>query len=146
MEEVMTKERLESYRSNKMEILELDYVLENRWRSDTMIGNDVIFDYSKGYPMPQSVTGFDYEKYSRLQERDLRRKKKLEAECKEIEDFVSGITDSVTRRIFRIYYIDGRKNVTQRDVAKKIHLDRSSISKKVDAYLKVSHNSHDSHL
>lgn len=146
MEEVMTKERLESYRSNKMEILELDYVLGNRWRSDTMIGNDVIFDYSKGYPMPQSVTGFDYEKYSRLQERDLIRKKKLEAECKEIEDFVSGITDSVTRRIFRIYYIDGRKNVTQRDVAKKIHLDRSSISKKVDAYLKVSHNSHDSHL
>ncbi|RGY83198.1 hypothetical protein [Dorea sp. AM58-8] len=146
MEEVMTKERLESYRSNKMEILELDYVLENRWRSDTMIGNDVIFDYSKGYPMPQSVTGFDYEKYSRLQDRDLRRKNKLEAECKEIEDFVSGITDSVTRRIFRIYYIDGRKNVTQRDVAKKIHLDRSSISKKVDAYLKVSHNSHDSHL
>ena len=108
MEEVMTKERLESYRSNKMEILELDYVLENRWQSDTMIGNDVIFDYSKGYPMPQSVTGFDYEKYSRLQERDLRRKKKLESECKEIEDFVSGITDSVTRRIFRIYYIDGR--------------------------------------
>ena len=146
MEEVMTKERLESYRSNKMEILELDYVLENRWRSDTMIGNDVIFDYSKGYPMPQSVTGFDYEKYSRLQDRDLRRKNKLEAECKEIENFVSGITDSVTRRIFRIYYIDGRKNVTQRDVAKKIHLDRSSISKKVDAYLKVSHNSHDSHL
>lgn len=146
MEEVMTKERLESYRSNKMEILELDYVLGNRWRSDTMIGNDVIFDYSKGYPMPQSVTGFDYEKYSRLQNRDLRRKNKLEAECKEIEDFVSGITDSVTRRIFRIYYIDGRKNVTQRDVAKKIHLDRSSISKKVDAYLKVSHNSHDSHL
>ena len=146
MEEVMTKERLESYRSNKMEILELDYVLGNRWRSDTMIGNDVIFDYSKGYPMPQSVTGFDYEKYSRLQDRDLRRKNKLEAECKEIENFVSGITDSVTRRIFRIYYIDGRKNVTQRDVAKKIHLDRSSISKKVDAYLKVSHNSHDSHL
>lgn len=146
MEEVMTKERLESYRSNKMEILELDYVLGNRWRSDTMIGNDVILDYSKGYPMPQSVTGFDYEKYSRLQDRDLRRKNKLEAECKEIEDFVSGITDSVTRRIFRIYYIDGRKNVTQRDVAKKIHLDRSSISKKVDAYLKVSHNSHDSHL
>lgn len=146
MKEVMTKERLESYRSNKMEILELDYVLENRWRSDTMIGNDVIFDYSKGYPMPQSVTGFDQKKYERLQERDLMRKKRLEKECKEIEDFVSGITDSTTRRIFRIYYIDGRKNVTQRDVAKKIHLDRSSISKKVDAYLKVSHNSHDSHL
>ena len=146
MEEVMTKERLESYRSNKMEILELDYVLENRWRSDTMIGNDVIFDYSKGYPMPQSVTGFDYEKYSRLQERDLRRKKKLEAECKEIEDFVSGITDSVTRRIFRIYYIDGRKNVTQRDVAKKIHLDRSRVSRKIDDLLKNAQKAQNAHL
>lgn len=81
MEEVMTKERLESYRSNKMEILELDYVLENRWRSDTMIGNDVIFDYSKGYPMPQSVTGFDYEKYSRRRKEtsDVRRSWKQSA-------------------------------------------------------------------
>ncbi|MDO4474828.1 MAG: hypothetical protein Q4B75_09290 [Eubacteriales bacterium] len=115
--EKMTKERLESYRSNKMEILELDYILENRWKSDTMIGNDVIFDYSKGYPMSQSVTGFDYKRYERLQDRDLRRKKNLELECKEIDDFVDGIQDSLTRRIFRIYFIDGRKSVTQREVA-----------------------------
>lgn len=142
----MTRERLAAYRSNKAEILELDYTLNNRWKSDTMIGNDVIFDYSKGYPMPQSVTGFDQEKYERLQNRDLRRMRKLEVECKEIEDFVEGIKDSVTRRIFRIYFIDGRKTVTQREVAKRVHIDRSSVSKKVDAYLKVSHNSHDSHL
>lgn len=100
----------------------------------------------KGYPMPQSVTGFDYEKYSRLQDRDLRRKNKLEAECKEIEDFVSGITDSVTRRIFRIYYIDGRKNVTQRDVAKKIHLDRSRVSRKIDDFLKNAQKAQNAHL
>lgn len=142
----MTRERLAAYRSNKAEILELDYTLNNRWKSDTMIGNDVIFDYSKGYPMPQSVTGFGQEKYERLQNRDLRRMKKLEGECKEIEDFVESIKDSVTRRIFRIYFIDGRKTVTQREVAKRVHIDRSSVSKKIDAYLKVSHNSHDSHL
>lgn len=142
----MTRERLAAYRSNKAEILELDYTLNNRWKSDTMIGNDVIFDYSKGYPMPQSVTGFDQEKYERLQNRDLRRMRKLEVECKEIEDFVESIKDSVTRRIFRIYFIDGRKTVTQWEVAKRVHIDRSSVSKKIDAYLKVSHNSHDSHL
>mgnify|MGYP006964240489 CR=1 FL=1 len=72
--EKMTKERLKAYRSNKAEILELDYALQNRWKSDTMIGNDVIFDYSKGYPMPQCVVGFDQEKYERLQDRDLKRK------------------------------------------------------------------------
>ena len=144
--EQMTKERLAAYRSNKAEILELDYVLNNRWKSDTMIGNDVIFDYSKGYPMPQSVTGFDQKRYERLQERDLKRKEFLEGECAEIEDFVDGIKDSLSKRIFRMYLIDGRKTMTQSEVAKQLHLERSSVSKKIDAYLKVSHNSHDSHL
>lgn len=144
--EPMTKERLTAYRSNKAEILELDYVLKNRWKSDMMIGNDVIFDYSKGYPMPQSVTGFDQKKYERLQDRDLKRKKCLEEECKEIEDFVEGIQDSMTRRIFRIYYIDGRRNVTLKEVGKKVHIDRSGVGKKIDKYLKASRISHESHL
>ena len=79
--ETMTKERLEAYRNNKTEILSLKYILNNRWQSETMIGNDVILDYSKGYPIPQSIVGFDQEKYERLQERDLRRKERLEKEC-----------------------------------------------------------------
>ena len=142
----MTRERLAAYRSNKAEILELDYTLNNRWKSDTMIGNDVIFDYSKGDPMPQSVTGFDQEKYERLQNRDLRRMKKLEGECKEIEDFVESIKDSVTRRIFRIYFIDGRKTVTQREVAKRVHIDRSRVSRKIDDFLKNAQKAHNAHL
>ncbi len=144
--EQMTRERLAAYRSNKAEILELDYMLQNRWKSDTMIGNDVVFDYSKGYPMPQSVVGFDQDKYERLQDRDLRRKERLEKECEEVEQFVEAIQDSMTRRIFRIYYIDGRVPVNQEEVSKKVHLERSTISKKIDNYLKDSHKSHDSHL
>ena len=142
----MTRERLAAYRSNKAEILELDYMLQNRWKSDTMIGNDVVFDYSKGYPMPQSVVGFDQDKYERLQDRDLKRKERLEKECEEVEQFVEAIQDSMTRRIFRIYYIDGRVSVNQEEVSKKVHLERSTISKKIDNYLKDSHKSHDSHL
>ena len=65
----ITKELLQGYRSKKDEILELDYILKNRWRDEGLIGNDVIFDYSKGYPMPQGVVGFDKEKYDRLQDR-----------------------------------------------------------------------------
>lgn len=144
--EQMTRERLAAYRSNKAEILELDYMLQNRWKSDTMIGNDVVFDYSKGYPMPQSVVGFDQDKYERLQDRDLKRKERLEKECEEVEQFVEAIQDSMTRRIFRIYYIDGRVPVNQEEVSKKVHLERSTISKKIDNYLKDSHKSHDSHL
>ena len=70
----ITKELLQVYRSKKDEIQELDYILKNRWRDEGLIGNDVIFDYSKGYPMPQSVVGFDQAKYERLQDRDQRRK------------------------------------------------------------------------
>lgn len=144
--EAMTKERLEAYRSSKMEILELEYTLNNRWKSDTMIGNDVIFDYSKGYPMPQSVPGFDWKRYERLQERDLRRKEFLETECAEVEDFVDGIKDSLIKRIFRMYYIDGRRNVTLEEVGKKVHMGRSGVGKKIDKFLKVSRNSPNSHL
>ena len=139
----ITKELLQGYRSKKDEIQELDYILKNRWRDEGLIGNDVIFDYSKGYPMPQSVVGFDQAKYERLQDRDQRRKEQLEQECEEIETFVENIDESLTRRIFRMYFLDGKK---QKEVAKAIHMDRSSISKKIDDYLQLSHNSHDSHL
>ena len=96
----ITKELLQGYRSKKDEILELDYILKNRWRDEGLIGNDVIFDYSKGYPMPQGVVGFDKEKYDRLQCRDQRRKEQLEQECVEIEEWVEAITDSITRRAY----------------------------------------------
>lgn len=129
----ITKEALQSYRSKKDEIVELDWWLNNRWRSETMIGNDVIFDYSKGYPMPQSVVGFDQEKYERAQDRDLQKKQELEGECAEIEDFIEDIPDSITRRIFRMSFIDKRK---QKDVAKAVHLDQSRVSRRIDDYLK----------
>ena len=134
--EKMTKERLKAYRSNKAEILELDYTLQNRWKSDTMIGNDVIFDYSKGYPMPQCVVGFDQEKYERLQDRDLKRKKALEQECKAVEQFVDAIPDSLAHRIFRKLFIDGKAGGHRRVLQKSAHLDQSRISRKIDDILK----------
>lgn len=109
-------------------------MIENRYRDDSLIGNDVILDYSKSYPpIPQGVVGFDQAKYNRLQDRDRRRKEKLEKECEEIEDFIEGIEDSLTRRIFRMTFIDGEK---QRKVARKVHLDQSRVSRKIDGYLK----------
>ena len=48
--EGMTRERLEAYRSNRDEIKELKYKLEHLGEGDSLIGNDVIFDYRKGYP------------------------------------------------------------------------------------------------
>ena len=139
----ITKELLQGYRSKKDEILELDYILKNRWRDEGLIGNDVIFDYSKGYPMPQGVVGFDKEKYGRLQCRDQRRKEQLEQECEEIETFIENIDESLTRRIFRMCFVDGRR---QKDVAKAVHLDRSRISRKIDSYLENAHKAQNAHV
>lgn len=129
----MTKEMLQSYRSKKDEIAELDWVLRHRWQDEGMIGNNVVFDYRKGYPRPQSVVGFDYDRYDRLQDRDNAKKALLEQECAEIEEFVESIPDSLTRRIFRMSFIDGRK---QKYVAKAVHLDQSRVSRRIDDYLK----------
>lgn len=129
----ITKEMLQSYRSKKDEIAELDWVLRHRWQDEGLIGNDVVFDYRKGYPRPQSVIGFDYDRYDRLQDRDNAKKALLEQECAEIEEFVESIPDSLTRRIFRMSFIDGRK---QKYVAKAVHLDQSRVSRRIDDYLK----------
>ena len=131
----ITKELLQSYRSKKNEIVELDWVLRHRWQDDGMIGNDVVLDYRDGYPRPLGIVGFDYGEYDRRQKRDRTKKEALEKECAEIEDWVEAIPDSLTRRIFRMMYIHGRK---QKQVAKAVHLDQSSVSRKIDEYLKVA--------
>ena len=133
-----------SYRSKKAEIRELTAIIENRYQDESLIGNDVILDYSKSYPpIPQGVVGFDLAKYRRLQDRDRRRKEQLEKECAEIEDFIESIEDSLTRRIFRMTFIDGEK---QRKVAKAVHLDRSVVSRKINNFLKVAQKTQKTHL
>lgn len=75
-----------------------------------------------------------------------KRQKYKEGYMKGIERFVDDIKDSITHRIFRIYFIDGRKNVTLREVGKRVHMGRSGVGKRIENFLKVSRNSLDSHL
>ena len=56
----------------------------------------------------------------------------------EIEQFIAEISDSRDRQIFELIYIDGKK---QREVAEHVGMERSSVSKKIDAVLQLSHNS-----
>lgn len=131
----MTREMLERYLSNKAEIKELQNRLNHLTDGDAMVGNDTIFDYRRGYPQPQAVVGFDRAKYDRQRSRILNQMSKLNAENDNIEEFVFGIQDSITRRIFQLYYLDG---LSQRRVAKKVHLEQSTVSKKISTYLQLS--------
>lgn len=139
----VTKEMLESYRSKKEEIKELQYKLEHLGKGDSMVGNDTIFDYRSGYPQPQAVVGTDWKKVSRTEQRYRNKISELESECQMIEDFVEGIKDSMTRRIFRMYYLEG---MSQKAIGEKIHMDRSRISRKIDVFLKNAHKAHKAHL
>lgn len=129
----MTKERLEGYRSCKEEINELRYRIECVKNDDNMIGNDTIFDYRTGYPRPQAVVGYDYEKEARLTARYLSRIDKLKTECTEVEEWIEAISDSLTRRIFWMYYIYG---VRQSVIAQRVHLSQSKVSEKISGFLK----------
>lgn len=131
----MTKERLEGYRSKKDEITELRYKIDNLGEGDSMIGNDTVFDYTTGFPRPQAVVGYDYKKYERLRLRYQNQIDALEKECGEIELWIEEIPDSLTRRIFRMRFIDG---LSQQAVARKVHMHQSNVSRKISDYLQLA--------
>lgn len=130
----MTREKLKEYRSNRDEITELRYMLEHLADGDSMIGNDVVFDYQTGFPRAQSVVGFDREKYNRRQQAYEKRINRLTEACEEVEEWIEAIPDGTTRRIFRMTYVDG---MTQQQVARKIHIDQSAVSKKISNFLQM---------
>lgn len=130
----MTKELLEGYRSKKAEIAELHNALLRLGEGDSMIGNDTILDYKSGYPVPQAVIGVDWDKVDRTEKSYQNKIDALENECQEVEKFVDDITDSLTRRIFRMYYING---LSQKKIGHIIHMERSSVSKKINDYLRI---------
>ena len=129
----MTKSRLEEYRSKKAEIAELQYKLAHLGEGDSLIGNDVIMDYRGGYPQPQSVVGYDYNREQRLRDTYQMRIERLKEDCLEVELWIEGIPDSLTRRIFRMCFVDG---MTQKRIAKKVHIDQSRVSRKIFDFLK----------
>ena len=131
----MEREQLERYLSQKEEIRELRYKLEHLGEGDSLVGNSTIFDYSTGFPRPQAVVGYDYNKEWRLRERYKTRLEKLKADCEETEQWIEAIPDSQTRRIFRMRFLDG---MILEQIGKKMHVDKSTVSRKIENFLKFA--------
>lgn len=131
----MEREQLERYLSQKEEIRELQYKLEHLGEGDSLVGNSTIFDYSTGFPRPQAVVGYDYNKEWRLRERYKTRLEKLKADCEETEQWIEAIPDSQTRRIFRMRFLDG---MILEQIGKKMHVDKSTVSRKIENFLKFA--------
>lgn len=98
----ITKRLLRTHKKRLHEIPILEYELNQMMTTDSGIGNSTILDYQTGYPRPQSVVGFDWEKYKRRKSVLQRKKDKVKA----VKDWIDAIEDGQTRCVFRMKYID----------------------------------------
>ena len=96
----MTKQQLKNYRAVKRMIREMEIDIKENTVSDTVKGSKSSFPYT------QRTIGISGDMRSDLR----RRSAALEMyrrEAAEVEAFVKGIDDTVTRRIFELMYING---------------------------------------
>ena len=133
-EENLTRDKLEAYRDIQDEIAELRYRIAHLGENDSLIGNDVIMDYRSGYPVPQSVVGYDFVRESQLKAKYAEQIESLRGKKREIEEYIENIPDSLTRRIFRMYFLDG---MPQSKIAKRVHASQSTVSNKISVFLKL---------
>lgn len=127
----MTRKKLNNYRKLQQEIPLLEYELKELWLTDKGMGNSVILNGKDGSRKPETVVGFDHEKYNRRKEM-LQRKRE---EAKEVRDWIEAIEDGQTRCVFRMFYIDG---MSWSRIARKIGMSRNKDYPRLhirDAYL-----------
>lgn len=104
LEEVkITRKLLDNYKKLKRELPFLEYELEELWETDKGLGNSVILNGKAGSKKPETVVGFDYEKYNRRKKTLARKKRQVAA----IEKWIDDIPDGQTRCVFKMFYRDG---------------------------------------
>lgn len=111
----MTKDRLEQYRNILAEIKLLEYQLKASmtqgpdYVSDT-VSSAAEFPYSKH---TVKIDGYDWSRYQdrngRIRDKLTQRQQAAQAEREAIEDYISGIDDSLVRQAISLKYIEGLK-------------------------------------
>lgn len=128
----MTRAKLDGYRKLVQEIPILECELRELRLTDKGMGNSVIINGKNGSKKPESVVGFDHERYNRRKE-SLQRKKE---EARAIREWIEAIEDGQTRCVFRMFYVDG---MTWERIASKTGHSKSQDYPRLmirDAYLK----------
>lgn len=92
---------LKQYRSICAEIEELNMAITSKTVNNTVTGSDSCFPYTKH---SMSVGGLTYTDENR---RLLIKLHRLEWKRDEIEDYIESIEDSLTRRMFKMRFIQG---------------------------------------
>ena len=120
-------ENVAKIRKRKKEIMGLRYSIDN---AKPELQADFYKDYRTGKGIPKSVVGFVFDEreiHAREQKIKLRLKQ-LESVIKNAEEEIDSVEDPELRSILRLYYIEGE---TQENIGKILHIERSSVSKKL---------------
>ena len=105
----VTKKELGQYRSLCDEIIELETAIKENTEHSTVRGSDATFPYLSH---PMQVSGVQSTTDN---QNTLIKVRKLKLKKQEIENFIENIEDSLTRRIFRLRFIDGKNWVKVAD-------------------------------
>lgn len=99
----ITRKLLDNYRKLKREIPVLSMELAEMKQGEAGLGNSTIFDYSTGFARPQSVVGFDQERYDRRKRTYEHKNEQVAA----VDDWIQNIEDGQTRYVFKAFYQQG---------------------------------------
>lgn len=98
-------------------------------------GSNPDFPYQ---PMTFHVSGYnirdDEKKRAKIQNLKMQLEKEIRKEEEkrlEIEDFIGSIEDRTDNLIFSYYYLD---KMSQKGIARKLHIDQSAVSKRISKY------------
>ena len=137
----MDKEKLKQYIPLKKELKMLDKKLEKLYARQENIpevlgkvtGSSLDFPYTEVRTTVKMSEPKENDAIKRLIRIKEKRKEEVNRLLVEIEEFIAGIPDSITRQIFELTYIDGKK---QREVATTVRYSRSRVSQIINGYLK----------
>ncbi|MDO4553695.1 MAG: hypothetical protein Q4B70_00950 [Lachnospiraceae bacterium] len=140
---MVTKQDLEDYLLLRQQIQTLENRIQRLEKSASQYGYGAVKGSNPDFPyQPMSfhVSGYNVsdsekklEKIKNLQYELGRQKEEAEEKRLEIEEFIAAIKNREIQLIFSYRYLKGE---TQEQVGKRMHLDRSRISRKIDNYLK----------
>lgn len=137
----MDKEKLKQYIPLKKELKMLDKKLDKLYVRQENIpevlgkvtGSSLDFPYTEVRTTVKMSEPKENDAIKRLIRIKEKRKEEVNRLLVEIEEFIAGIPDSITRQIFELTYIDGKK---QREVATTVRYSRSRVSQIINRYLK----------
>ena len=127
----ITRKLLDNYKKLKREPI-LGLELDEMKNGEAGLGNSVILDGRTGINRPQSVVGFDQERYDRRKRTYEHKNEQVAA----VDNWIQNIEDGQTRYVFKAFYQQG---LTWEKIAEKTGYSQSPDYPRLyirDTYLK----------